>query len=62
MVSVQDTFLTFAGFGAGLSGDSFNYSGMGPRTGILAFLRRQGVLINTGEPESMVEESLKAVG
>ncbi|SRR5579875_119967 len=62
MVSVQDTFLTFAGFGAGLSGDSFNYSGMGPRTGILAFLRRQGVLINTGEAESMVEESLKAVG
>lgn len=62
MVSVQDTFLTFAGFGAGLSGDSFNFSGMGPRTGILAFLRRQGVLINTGEAESMVEESLKAVG
>jgi succinate-semialdehyde dehydrogenase/glutarate-semialdehyde dehydrogenase len=62
MVSVQDTFLTFAGFGAGLSGDSFNYSGMGPRTGILAFLRRQGVLVNTGEAESMVEESLKAVG
>ncbi|MGH9717050.1 MAG: aldehyde dehydrogenase family protein [Candidatus Acidiferrales bacterium] len=62
MVSVQDTFLTFAGFGAGLSGDSFNYSGMGPRTGMLAFLRRQGVLINTGEAESMVEESLKAVG
>jgi succinate-semialdehyde dehydrogenase/glutarate-semialdehyde dehydrogenase len=62
MVSVQDTFLTFAGFGAGLSGDSFNYSGMGPRTGILAFLRRQGVLINAGEAESMVEESLKAVG
>lgn len=62
MVSVQDTFLTFAGFGAGLSGDSFNYSGMGPRTGVLAFLRRQGVLVNTGEPESMVEESLKAVG
>jgi acyl-CoA reductase-like NAD-dependent aldehyde dehydrogenase len=62
MVSVQDTFLTFAGFGAGLSGDSFNYSGMGPRTGMLAFLRRQGVLINTGDAESMVEESLKAVG
>jgi succinate-semialdehyde dehydrogenase / glutarate-semialdehyde dehydrogenase len=62
MVSVQDTFLTFAGFGAGLSGDSFNYSGMGPRTGMLAFLRRQGVLVNTGEPESMVEETLKAVG
>jgi len=62
MVSVQDTFLTFAGFGAGLSGDSFNYSGMGPRTGILAFLRRQGVLVNAGEAESMVEESLKAVG
>lgn len=62
MISVQDTFLTFAGLGAGLQSDSFNFSGMGSRAGILAFLRRQGVLINTGEPESMVEESLKAVG
>lgn len=62
MISVQDTFLTFAGFGAGLQSDSFKFSGMGPRTGMLAFLRRQGVVINAGEPESLIEERLKAVG
>src|SRR5271154_252139 len=50
MVSLQDTFLTFAGFGAGLQADSFKFSGMGSRAGIMAFLRRQGVLLNTGEP------------
>src|SRR6202044_3250825 len=50
LVSVQDTFLTFAGFGAGLQADSFKFSGMGSRTGILAYLRNQAVLTNTAEP------------
>lgn len=62
VVSLQDTFLTFAGFGAGLQPDSFKFSGMGSRAGILAFLRRQGVLINTGEPACLVEDRLQSVG
>jgi succinate-semialdehyde dehydrogenase/glutarate-semialdehyde dehydrogenase len=62
MVSLQDTFLTFAGFGAGLQADSFKFSGMGSRAGIMAFLRRQGVLLNTGEPACLIDESLRAVG
>lgn len=61
LVSVQDTFLTFAGFGAGLQSDAFKFSGMGSRSGILAFLRKQGVLINAGEPACLIEEGLKAV-
>jgi succinate-semialdehyde dehydrogenase/glutarate-semialdehyde dehydrogenase len=60
-VSVQDTFLTFAGFGAGLAPDAFKFSGMGSRSGILAFLRNQAVLTNTAEPSCIIEEELKAV-
>jgi succinate-semialdehyde dehydrogenase / glutarate-semialdehyde dehydrogenase len=60
-VTVQDTFLTFAGFSAGLQPDAFKFSGMGSRTGILAFLRNQAILTNTAEPACMVEEDLKAV-
>jgi succinate-semialdehyde dehydrogenase / glutarate-semialdehyde dehydrogenase len=59
-VSVQDTFLTFAGFGAGLQPDAFKFSGMGSRSGILAYLRNQAVLTNTAEPACMIEEELKA--
>jgi len=60
VVSVQDTFLTFAGFGVA-EWESFKYSGMGGRSaGLLAFMRKQAVLINTAEPASMVEERLKA--
>jgi succinate-semialdehyde dehydrogenase / glutarate-semialdehyde dehydrogenase len=62
MVSLQDAFLTFAGFAAGLQADSFKFSGMGSRAGITAFLRRQGVLLNTGKPASLIDESLQAVG
>jgi succinate-semialdehyde dehydrogenase / glutarate-semialdehyde dehydrogenase len=62
MVSLQDTFLTFAGFGAGLQADSFKFSGMGSRAGIMAFLRRQGVLLNTGEPKCLIDENLQSVG
>ena len=62
-VSVQDTFLTFASFAAGLEPDSFNYSGIGRgRPGMLAFVRKQGVLINTGEPASLLSEGIKSVG
>ncbi len=60
VVSVQDTFLTFAGFGVA-EWESFKFSGMGGRgAGMLSFMRKQAVLINTGEPESMIEEPLKA--
>jgi succinate-semialdehyde dehydrogenase/glutarate-semialdehyde dehydrogenase len=60
-VSVQDTFLTFAGFGAGLQPDAFKFSGMGSRSGILAYLRNQAVLTNTTAPACIIEEELKAV-
>ena len=60
VVSVQDTFLTFAGFGVA-DWESFKFSGMGGRSGILNFLKKQAVLINTAEPECMIRESLKAV-
>jgi succinate-semialdehyde dehydrogenase/glutarate-semialdehyde dehydrogenase len=60
-VSVQDTFLTFAGFGAGLQPDAFKFSGMGSRSGILAFLRNQAVLTNTADPVCIIDEELKAV-
>ncbi|HEX4004247.1 MAG TPA: aldehyde dehydrogenase family protein [Candidatus Acidoferrales bacterium] len=62
MVSLQDTFLTFAGFAFGLQADSFRFSGMGSRAGIMAHLRRQGVVLNTGEPACLIEEKLHAVG
>jgi succinate-semialdehyde dehydrogenase / glutarate-semialdehyde dehydrogenase len=61
LVSLQDTFLTFAGFGVGLQSDSFKFSGMGSRAGISAYFRRQGILINSGEAASLVEERLQAV-
>lgn len=60
VVSVQDTFLTFAGFGLA-EWESFKFSGMGGRgPGLGAFMRKQAVLLNTGDPESLIEESLKA--
>ncbi len=60
VVSVQDTFLTFAGFGVA-EWESFKFSGMGGRgPGLAAFMRKQAVLVNTGAAESMVEEPLKA--
>ncbi len=60
VVSVQDTFLTFAGFGVA-EWESFKFSGMGGRgAGFLSFMRKQAVLLNTGQPESMIEQRLKA--
>jgi succinate-semialdehyde dehydrogenase / glutarate-semialdehyde dehydrogenase len=61
VVSVQDTFLTFAAFGAGLQSDSFKFWGIGTRSGILAFIRKQGVLVNCASPACLVEENLQAV-
>jgi succinate-semialdehyde dehydrogenase / glutarate-semialdehyde dehydrogenase len=61
VVSVQDTFLTFAGFGVA-EWESFKFSGMGGRgSGILPFLRKQAVLTNTGEPQCMVAQALEAI-
>ncbi|MGH8259076.1 MAG: aldehyde dehydrogenase family protein [Steroidobacteraceae bacterium] len=60
VVSVQDTFLTFAGFGVA-EWESFKFSGMGGRgPGLTSFMRKQAVLANTGRPESLVDEPLKA--
>ena len=61
VVSVQDTFLTFAGFGVA-EWDSFKFSGMGGRgSGMLPYLRKQAVLTNTAAPACMIAESLKAI-
>src|SRR6202046_605776 len=60
LVSIQDTFLTFAGFGAGLQTDAFKFSGMGSRAGMMAFIRKQGVLINCASPACLIDESLAA--
>ncbi|OGT70836.1 MAG: hypothetical protein A3I78_11605 [Gammaproteobacteria bacterium RIFCSPLOWO2_02_FULL_56_15] len=61
MISLQDTFLTFAGSGVA-DWDSFNYSGLGGRgSGILTFLRKQALLTNTAEPACFIKEGLKAV-
>jgi len=60
VVSVQDTFLTFAGFGVA-EWESFKFSGMGGRgSGMLPFLRKQAVLINTGEVACMLAQPLRA--
>jgi len=60
VVSIQDTFLTFAGFGIA-DWESFKFSGMGGRSGIQNFLRKQALLINTATPASLLKEELKAV-
>lgn len=60
VVSVQDTFLTFAGFGVA-EWQSFKFSGMGGRGSILGYLRKSAVLTNTASPACMLEEKLKAI-
>jgi succinate-semialdehyde dehydrogenase/glutarate-semialdehyde dehydrogenase len=60
VVSVQDTFLTFAGFGVA-EWESFKFSGMGGRGSILGYLRKSAVLTNTAAPACMLEEKLKAI-
>jgi acyl-CoA reductase-like NAD-dependent aldehyde dehydrogenase len=60
VVSVQDTFLTFAGYGA-VDWESFKFSGLGGRGGMLAFVKKQAILINSAPPACMLTENLKAV-
>jgi succinate-semialdehyde dehydrogenase / glutarate-semialdehyde dehydrogenase len=60
VVSLQDTFLTFAGYGVA-EWESFKLSGLGGRGGMLSFVRKQAVLTNTGRPADLLEESLQAV-
>jgi acyl-CoA reductase-like NAD-dependent aldehyde dehydrogenase len=61
LVSVQDTFLTFAGSGV-VEWDSFRCSGMGGRgSGFLRYMRKQAMVINTAEPADLISEGLKAV-
>ena len=60
-VSVQDTFLTFAGFVLVGNQTPSSFPGWAAARGILAFLRNQAVLTNTAEPACIIEEELKAV-
>ncbi|HEY8507066.1 MAG TPA: aldehyde dehydrogenase family protein, partial [Steroidobacteraceae bacterium] len=60
VVSVQDTFLTFAGFGVA-EWESFKCSGLGGRPNLMRFLRKQAILTNTAEPACLLKEELKAV-
>jgi succinate-semialdehyde dehydrogenase/glutarate-semialdehyde dehydrogenase len=60
VVSLQDTFLTFAGYGVA-EWESFKFSGLGGRGGMLAFVKKQAILTNTTTPASLTEEKLKAV-
>jgi acyl-CoA reductase-like NAD-dependent aldehyde dehydrogenase len=61
VLSIQDTFLTFAGYGV-VESEAFRCSGMSGRArGIMGFLRKQAVLINTAEPACLIAEGLQAV-
>ncbi|HXR89241.1 MAG TPA: aldehyde dehydrogenase family protein [Steroidobacteraceae bacterium] len=60
VVSVQDTFLTFAGYGAA-EWESFKFSGLGGRGGMLSFVKKQAILVNSAPPACMLTEHLKAV-
>jgi hypothetical protein len=60
-VSIQDTFLTFAGCDVA-EWESFRCPGMSVRApGIAGFLCKQAVLINTAEPACLIAEGLQAV-
>jgi succinate-semialdehyde dehydrogenase / glutarate-semialdehyde dehydrogenase len=60
VVSLQDTFLTFAAYGVA-EWESCKFSGLGGRGGMLSFVKKQAVLTNTGTPADLLEENLKAV-
>ena len=60
VVSVQDTFLTFAGYGAA-DWESFKLSGLGGRGGMLSFVKKQAILVNHAAPACMLIEHLEAV-
>ena len=59
-VSVQDTFLTF--FGSEAKNDSFGYSGLpGLRGDLTRYVRKQALLINSGEPVCLTRQAVSAV-
>lgn len=59
-VSLQDAFLTFAA--APAEADSFGASGIGGRrSGILRYMKRQAVLLNTAKPACLTDRRLSAV-
>ena len=60
VVSVQDTFLTFAGYGAA-DWESFKFSGLGARGGLLAFVKKQAILVNSAAPACLLTQHLQAV-
>ncbi len=60
VVSVQDTFLTFAGYGAA-DWESFKLSGLGGRGGMLAFVKKQAILVNSAAPACLLTQHLQAV-
>jgi len=59
-VSIQDTFLTF--FGSEAKNDSFGYSGLpGLRGDLTRYVRKQALLINSGEPVCLTRQAVSAV-
>ena len=60
VVSVQDTFLTFAAYGAA-EWESFKFSGLGGRGGVLSFVKKQAILTNSAAPACLLTEHLRAV-
>ena len=59
-VSVQDAFLTF--FGSEAKSDSFGASGIaGGRHDLTRYMRRQALLVNSGEPVCLTRQAVSAV-
>jgi len=59
-VSIQDTFLTF--FGSEAKSDSFGFSGLpGLRGDLIRYVRKQALLINSGDPVCLTREAVSAV-
>ncbi|HTN14589.1 MAG TPA: aldehyde dehydrogenase family protein [Sphingomonadaceae bacterium] len=59
-VSIQDTFLTF--FGSEAKNDSFGFSGLpGLRPDLTRYVRKQALLINSGEPVCLTRQAVSAV-
>ena len=59
-VSIQDTFLTF--FGSEAKNDSFGFSGLpGLRPDLTRYVRKQALLVNSGEPVCLTRQAVSAV-
>ncbi|WP_054530895.1 aldehyde dehydrogenase family protein [Erythrobacter sp. SG61-1L] len=59
-VSIQDAFLTF--FGSEAKNDSFGFSGLpGLRPDLTRYVRKQALLINSGEPVCLTRQAVSAV-